>query len=296
MTLRHMRIFVAVCQCNSVTAAAKKLFLAQPAVSLAIRELESYYGIRLFDRISKRLYITEQGKQFLNYATHIVALFDDMEKEIKDWDSVGTLRVGSSITIGTNLLPGYVKIFKSQYPQMNLQVVINNSEEIEKSIIANEIDLALIEGVVHYPQTVYEELMDDRLIIICGKTHPLNNCKEVQLKDLPKYDFILREKGSGGRELFDSTMLVNHIEVKPVWESVSTQAIIKAVIAGHGISVLPYLLVKQYLKSNEISEVKLTDVSFNRKFYIIYHKNKYLTNSARDFISICKNYGNNLMI
>ena len=109
MTLRHMIIFRTVCEsdCNS-TRAADRLHMTQPAISLAIKELEQYYGVRLFDRIGRRLKITDSGKLFLQYAIHITDLFEDMETGLRDWDSKGILRVGASITIGSQFLPGYV--------------------------------------------------------------------------------------------------------------------------------------------------------------------------------------------
>lgn len=126
MTLRHIKIFLAVCQhdCNT-TKAAKALLMTQPAVSLAIRELEEYYGVRLFDRIGRRLNITEAGQQFLSYGSHIVALFDDMEKGLRNWDALGLLRVGASITIGAQLLPNYIRAFYAQYPGKEIQAVVD---------------------------------------------------------------------------------------------------------------------------------------------------------------------------
>ncbi|MHB8128118.1 MAG: LysR family transcriptional regulator, partial [Mobilitalea sp.] len=261
MTLRHMQIYITVCKFGNVTAAANNLFLAQPSVSLAIRELEEYYGVKLFDRISRKLYITETGKQVLNYATHIISLFDKMEQEIKNWDSIGTLRVGSSITIGYYLLPQYVKQFKKKYPQMKVQVIIDNSTEIEKRVISNEIDFGLIEGVVHSPHIMYEKFMDDELVLICGNNHPLANQDPIDVSVLQEYDFILREKGSGGRELFDSMMLIHNIKIEPLWESVSTQTIIRAVSECLGLSVLPFLLAKQDIENGNIQRIVVKDVT-----------------------------------
>lgn len=290
MTLKHLRIFVTVCNCNSVTAAAEKLYLAQPSVSLAIRELEDHYCVKLFDRISKKMYLTEPGKQLLNYANHIVSLFDEMESEIKDWDSAGILRIGSSITIGNHLLPEYIKIFKNEHPNIKIQVIINNSEEIEHSIMSNHIDFALIEGVIHNSHINSQTFMEDELVLICGINHPLSSLSEVEIEMLKECEFILREKGSGGRELFESTMLLHGMEIKPTWESVSTQAIIKAVSAGLGLSVLPYLLVKKDLELGSVKQIKIKDLSLNRKFHIIYHKNKFLTKAAKEFIDLCKTH------
>ena len=112
MTLRHMKIFMAVCdnRCNT-THAAESLHMTQPAVSLAIKDLEQYYGVKLFERLGGRLAITEAGQRLREYAAHISSLFDEMEKEIRDWDYFGVLRVGASITIGSQFLPNYVKSF-----------------------------------------------------------------------------------------------------------------------------------------------------------------------------------------
>ena len=293
MTLRHMKIFVTVCECHSVTAAAEKLYLAQPSVSLAIRELEEYYGIQLFDRISRKMLITEAGKLLLDYAIHIVDLFDTMEKEIRNWDSMGTMRVGSSITIGNFLLIRFVKEFKEKYPHIKVNVTIQNSEEIEKRIMDNDIDFGLIEGVVHNKHIVSEKFMEDELVFVCGKGHALAESKSMQASKLSEWDFILRERGSGGRELFESALLTHNIEITPIWESVSTQAIIKAVIEGLGLSVLPFELVKEELGNGNLIRLQIEEISLRRYFYIIYHKNKLLSHSAKEFINLCKKDSNN---
>ena len=111
MTLRHMKIYVAVFHHSNITKAAEELHLAQPSVSLAIKELEEYYGIRLFERMGRRILPTEGGKEFYGYALHIVSLFDEMEKKVRNWDTIGNLRVGASVTIGTQLLPEFRRLF-----------------------------------------------------------------------------------------------------------------------------------------------------------------------------------------
>ena len=288
MTLRHLRIFVAVCETGSVTAAGQKLYIAQPSVSLAVSELEDFYGLKLFDRISKRMYITESGKRFLQYATHIVSLFDDLESEIKNYDTTGILRIGTSITIGNCLLVQYIKAFKETHPHIKVQAVINNSYSIEQEILNNHLDIGLIEGEVHSTYIKSEAFMDDELVLICGITHRLAKIGEVDIDMLKSEDFILREKGSAGREVFDGIMAASGFEIVPLWESISTQAILRAVSAGLGLSILPFLLVKDYIERNEIQTVKIKEISLKRKFNIIYHQNKFITQSAQDFIDLCK--------
>ncbi|MCI9576076.1 MAG: LysR family transcriptional regulator [Clostridiales bacterium] len=288
MTLRHIKIFVAVCEYQSVTTAAEHLYLAQPSVSLAIRELEEYYGVKLFDRISRKLYLTSFGEEFLNYASHIISLFEEMETGMKNWDSVGVLRIGSSVTIGTYLMPQYVLEFQKKYPKMHLKIFVDNASMIEKMILANEIDFALTEGIVHSPHVAYKKFMDDELILLCSPNHPFSQKQKVSLSDLSDQDFILREKGSSTRELFDSVLLSHQMEIQPIWESINPQAIIKAVECGLGISILPYQLVKEELKNQQICRIWVEEISFKREYFIIHHKNKFLSKSAQAFMDLCR--------
>ena len=243
MTLRHIKIFVTVCQTGSITAAGEKLFIAQPSISVAISELENYYGIKLFDRISKRLYITEPGKKLLQYANHIVKLFDEMETEVKNFDNHGVIRIGASITIGTYLLPKYVKSFKEIYHILN-----------------NYIDIGLIEGNIHNSYIKSHHFKEDKLVLICGINHPLSNHDELDINDIKNENFLLREKGSAGRELCDNIFATAGIDLNIIWESSSTQAIIKAVTLGLGLSILPYLLVKDSINRKEIKMLNIKNL------------------------------------
>jgi len=288
MTLRHLRIFIAVCKYKSVTVAAQNLFLAQPTVSLAINELEEHYGIKLFDRISRKLYLTEIGEQFLEYSSHIISLFDEMEQAIKNENLLGTLKIGASITIGTFLLPQYVKSFRETHANVTINAIIDDSNSIAKKIKEDQIDFALIEGNMHDPNIVSTPFMDDELVLICNNEDELLNYDSICIDIIKNKDFILREKGSASRDIFDSKMFLHGITVRPIWESVSTQAIIKAVAAGLGISVLPYRMVKEDLDNNKIKSLEVEGLQFMRHYYIIHHRNKYLTQAASEFIDMCK--------
>lgn len=287
MTLRHMRIFVAVCECESVTAAAKKLFIAQPAASLAIAELEEYYGVKLFDRIARRLYITEAGKQFLQYAIHIVSLFDQLEQDVRNWDQIGVLRIGASITIGNYLLPEYAKAFQKLYPAIQMHVQIDNTEAVERAVLKNEIDVGLVEGEVASSYIEKICFMEDPLVLICSVDHPWAVREDIDINELRGVDFIMRERGSAGREIFDQALRVKKVEVVPSWQSVSTQAIIRAVAEGLGVSVLPNLFVKESLEKGEIASTRIRGLDLKRSFSVIRHRNKFLTEAAKSFIRLC---------
>ena len=128
--------------------------MTQPAVSLAIKELEQYYGVHLFDRIGRRLQITDAGQLFLQYAIHISDLFSDMETGLRDWDSKGILRIGASITIGSQFLPGYVKAFSQICPGIDARVTVAQSERLEQKVLANELDCAkIMKGITHLSES-----------------------------------------------------------------------------------------------------------------------------------------------
>lgn len=288
MTLRHLSIFQMVCKENSVTKAAKKLYLSQPAVSLAVKELEEYYGVKLFDRLSRRLYLTEAGKRMYDYAVHINALVGEMEELFRDWDKAGGLRVGTSITIGTYFIAGYVKEFQEMFPQITPLVTVNSSEIIEQMVLADDLDLGLVEGTVRAPELLVTDFMEDSLVPICAPNSPLAQSGTVSLAQVKKQYFLLREKNSGTRQIVDSVFYLQGFSVEPIWESTSTKAIVDGVANGIGISILPYRLVTGALEERRIAQFQIEECTFQRQFHLIYHKNKYLTPAMQAFMGLCK--------
>lgn len=291
MTLRHMKIFCAICEANfNTTRAAENLNMTQPAVSLAIKELERYYGIVLFDRIGRRLRITAAGENFLQYAVRIASQFDDMEREMRNWDSAGILRVGASITIGSQFLPSYVKAFYHRHPNTEVQVVISSSDKIEQALMCNKLDFALIEGISHNPAMHTEEYMEDRLSIIASPKEGYQQGQLLTLEQFRQQRFLLREHGSGTREVFDKALANAGISVNPIWEATSTTALVNAVINGLGIAVLPHRMIQGVLGRGLAVTVRVEGIDFRRSFYIIHHKDKYLTPAAKTFLDLCRNY------
>ena len=291
MTIRHMRIFLAVTENeNNLTRAASQLYMAQPAVTVAIQELEHYYGINLFDRLGKRLYLTEAGKQFREYVVRILGLFDDMEEGMKSWGSCGILRVGSSVTIGSQFMPGYVEEYAKTHPNIDTQVLIGPSDLIEKKILKNELDFALVESPVHENNLVAEQYMEDYLVIIA----PGNDRAETEMsvEKFAGQRLLLREPGSGTRESIEKVMEQFSVRLKASWEATSTTALVNAVISGLGISIVPRRMVEAPLRSGQIREIHVKGLEFRRYFYIVYHRDKLLTGPIRDFMELCRAYEN----
>ena len=291
MTIRHIRIFLAVCACGcNTTRAAETLHMTQPAVSLAIHELERYYGVLLFDRMGRRLVLTEAGSRFQEYGRHITGLFDDMEKTMRDWDRIGLLRVGASITIGSQFLPHYIKAFYARHPGAEVQVTVATSDELERRLMDNTLDLALMEGVPKSPAIRAEEYMEDHLTVICSNSSGFRQGQTLSLEEFCRQKFLLRERGSGTREEFERVMEAAGISVQPVWEAVSTTALVNAVICGLGIAVVPYRMVLGPLERGLVTAVRVEGLSFSRRFRIACHRDKYITPLASAFMDLCRNY------
>jgi len=288
MTLRHLNIFITVCKEKSITKAGEKLFISQPAVSNAIKELELYYRTPLFDRISKKLYLTESGKNLYQYALHITSLFDELNESMQSQNEAATLKIGSSITIGNYYMPQFIASFSQVHPRTKTYVTVQNSDIIEKMILENELDFAFIEGIVHSNQLISSDFMTDQLIFICAPSHPFLLKSNICIKELEQESFLMREKNSGTRELADSVLALHNCSVIPLWESSSTNAIIQAVSKGLGISILPIHLCEDKLKDGCIQTFSVPGITFERNYHIIYHKNKYISPAANTFIHFCK--------
>jgi LysR family transcriptional regulator, transcriptional activator of the cysJI operon len=288
MDIRHLKIFLAIYETGTTTAASSKLMIAQPSISYALSELEKHYGVQLFERFAKRLRVTDEGEYLYNYARHVIDLFDSMEENVRELGEGGILRIGSSITIGNNLLPNYIKQLKRMHPQIKVTVIIENTSTIEKLILANQIDIGLIEGNMNSQYIINHPFMEDQLVMICSPEHPYAKHKLIAPEVLAAEEFIMREKGSAVRGIFENVMQSKKIPIQIVWESVSIQSIINAVSANLGVSILPYGIVKNSLERGDISMVSINGLSISAEFSIIYHQNKLLNAILTDFIEICK--------
>lgn len=284
MTLRHMKIYLMVYQKENITKAAELLHMTQPAVTRAVQEMEQYYGIQLFERLNRRLYKTEVGKVFYEYALHIVDSFEQMEKSIRNWDELGIIRVGTSITIGNTLLPEVLSRFRKEFPDLRIQSTITNGANLQQALLENTLDFAVIEGEIEDERLCKDIIAKDKLMFIMPPDDIRVNKDTLLLKDLLQDDFLLREKGSAGRTFTDHIFAVHGIAINPVMESVSTQAIVQAVHKGLGISFLPERLVRPYIDSGFVATRIIDDESFERKNYLVWHRQKFLTKMAKEIM------------
>lgn len=287
MTIRHLKIFITVYDKQNMTAAANKLFMTQPSVSQAIKELEDYYEVALFERLSRKLYVTEAGEKLYQYAIHIIKLLDNVKDNLKENALQKKLIIGANYTVGVVLIHKYLEKFNNLCPNAEVMVKIDKSSILIEMLKKNELDFALIEEIENEPDLAKHFFYDDRIVIIANHEHHLFAKKEITPHDIVKEHLLLREKGSGVRNLFELRMKQIGLPVKPYWESTSTTALINAAENNIGIAVLPFQLVKDHIVSGSLKELKVKGMNFSRKLIIVHHKNKFLTNAMNDFIKIC---------
>lgn len=287
MTIRHLQIFVAVADCGKMRAAAERLHISQPSVSQAVRELESYYNIKLFERLSQRIYITETGKKLLPYARHIIDSFETMEGFINDTSSGNVIRVGGSVSVGTRLLPPMIKSLENEVPDVDVCVIVDNTAAIEGKIQRSELDIAVVEGIVRSDELVKKDIYDDELVLVVGPEHELFNHPGIKLKELTKHALISRESGSVERNQFEQFLLEHDIKMKNKWSCSNTETIKKAVLNGEGIAILSRMVIEKEIAAGEVRVLNVENTRMRRKIKLIYHKNKYISQSMKQFIGIC---------
>lgn len=291
MTKRSLDIFSAVVEKGSMSKAAKELMITQSSVSQVILDIEKEYNIVLFERLNNQLKLTPTGSEVYNYAKRIVNLSDELESILKHEANRLYIRIGCSISVGSTVMKSIILEILKQYPSINHHVIVANTSYIENLLLNNEIDIALIEGKILNPDLIQEKAMHDKMVLICGNTHKLYGKNSISIKDLEGVSLIMREKGSGTRDQFESVLRENHIEPTITCESFSYEAIKVAVEAGLGVSVISQRLVEDDAIKGKLWMCNFSDVSFDRYFSIVYHKDKYFTKTMRTFVQLCYDFG-----
>lgn len=288
MSIHHLRIFLCVTDEQSISKAANRLMISQPSVSQVIAELERQYGVRLFDRIGKRIYITESGSYLARYARQITSMYDEMERGVASSEEKGLMRIGASLTVGSTVLPELIIKMQIWLPSLQIRVVVKNTADIERMLLSNELDLALVEGSIHSEDLRQEAVAEDEVALVCGKTHPLYGKQRIGKTDLDEIAVILREKGSGTRELFERTMIAHDLNWRLIWECADSDGIVAPALQGIGVGVISKRLVERELTEGTLQYLAVEDMAFIRKFSLIAHKNKYFSPPMELFMQIAR--------
>ena len=206
ITIRHLKIFLTVAETRNMSEAAARLYVSQPTVSQTIGELEKMYKARLFERYPKELFLTEAGRTLRAQALLAVEAFDRLDEVMKGEGERPSLRIGATLTVGSTVLCPILDELRSVRPNVDLSVQVDNTRTIESKLLQNELDAAIVEGIIHREEILSSPIISDCLILVCSPDHPFAARKSVEPEELAAQPFVLREQGSGTRALFASFM------------------------------------------------------------------------------------------
>lgn len=286
MTLRHLEIFRTVCQRESITLAADHLNMTQPAVSQAIRELESFYRTKLFERMNRRIYITESGRILLQYADTILSQFQESVQVFQEAKQAGSCRFGVHVTFGETWLPGILRRLSGELPRMTVRAFVVNSRKNEEMLLRNELDFAVVDNVTLSPGLTAVPLCREPLAAVCRPDYRPGS--RITLSELAGERLLLREEGSGTRRSIDGVFQTAGESASAFLDSSSTSALLACAQAGLGITILARSLVREPIRMGALKELSVTDGNFFRQYYLAHHKNKYLTAGIRRVIQIIR--------
>ncbi|MEG0273873.1 MAG: LysR family transcriptional regulator [Longicatena sp.] len=285
MNIKMLQIFQKVCEEENITKAAAKLYMTQPAVSLAIKELEEELQVQLFDRFGKRIYLNAIGKAYLSKVQRVLHSYEDLIHISPSLEENCTIHLGSSITIANDHLPRVLQEFKKIYPNVKVVVCVESASKILQRLQQHTIDLALVEGVVVNEDWQQLRFSSYDLQILCHKEHPLAKKQTIEWNEVTKYQWLLREKGSAARDTFDSACRLHQMVIEPLWTSVNSQALLQAVRHNLGVSILPDSIIQTCPFRKELHTLTIRNEILCNENHIVYDKGLFLNEPLKTLLS-----------
>ena len=286
MTLRSLEVFLAVVEGGSMRAAAERLYISQPSVSGVVADLEDEYGVRLFERLGKKLCITQEGEQLAGYARRMLSLNEEIGRQMHCAGIRTPLRLGASVTVASGIMAELAGRVQGPSPY----VYVANTGIIEQKILRNELDVGIVEGHIKSEDLLVTPMMPDRLVLVCRPDHWCSGRDSIRLRELEAERLILREPESGTRQVLDLEFPRAGVSMQVGWECTTSQAILDAVAAGLGVALMsPRLLCK----GMNLAAIPISDGPVERWFSLVIHKDKYIGPPLRAFLELCKEYKEN---
>lgn len=286
MKIRQLYVFKTVCEEESITRAAEKLSMTQPAVSRTISELESALGSPLFERASRKVFINETGRLLLSKTIPLLELYEDLEESSQALERLSTLRIGSSCNIANYALPAVMSEFQVECADTPTVVTINNAHVIEHMLVHNQLDIALLEGVITHERLEKIPFSAYPLVVLCSPFHPLAHADIPTADRIAEEPLLLHEKGNAIRDTIDSAFMLRNISVTPRLTSVDSHALIEAVKHNLGITILPRILAEQELRRGELLEIPVQEMELSCVNHVVFQKDKFQTIAFQTFMNL----------
>ena len=279
--MRKLRIFKEVADTKSVSKAALKLHIAQPAVSLAIKELEQEFGCILFERLARRLYITEKGRTLLFDVNRVIEVYDAMITQMRQSNITRVMRIGIGIASSHGRFIDTMKWIKHIHPDWDVRVNIHISPLIQQMLLNNEIDVGIIEGPSNHPHLISRILYSENVVLLGSSKSPLTQIRVDELRHLP---MILREADSFSRSMIDERMALAGIRLNVLWSSSSIEIIQQAVREDLGYTFLPIGIAREHIENGELKIIKLEGIELRRTVCWVMHRDKVMTPAIEAFL------------
>jgi len=283
LTLEQLRIFVAVAERQHVTQAAQSLNLAQSAASHAVAALEARYDTKLFNRVGRRIELTEIGAVFLAEARAILAQVNRAEVALSEFGTMerGTLTIQASQTIAGYWLPRHLVAFRGAHPRIDVQLTIGNTARVADAIETGVAELGFVEGVVDKEELVSTRVALDQLVLVVGNEHPWAGGAMPTVDDLRDAEWVMRERGSGTRSVFEQVLRSHGVqpgELRVSLELPSNEAVRAAVEAGMGATALSASVAAASIENGLLAHVPLSLPQ--REFHVLHHRQRHLSRVA----------------
>jgi DNA-binding transcriptional LysR family regulator len=283
ITLKQLRVFDAVARTGNVSRAAETIPLSQSATSMSLADLEQHLGSPLFNRHGKKLQLNDYGRWLQPKVHQLLQQAEAIELSAHSGQLHGQLIVGASSTIGNFLLAALIADFVQQHPDVDIRLKVANSEQIVDDMVNLRVDLGLIEGICHSHQLTATRWRDDQLVTFCSPLHPLAQQHSVSLQQLEQQQWVLREIGSGTREIFTmaTQKKLKHLNVK--LELGNSQAIKQAVKTGLGLGCLSKLAIASEVEHGELVALTTPELIITRELFLLTGNHQYQSELSASF-------------
>lgn len=270
----RLKVFYIVAKRLNFTKGAEELYITQPAVSKHIHEIETFYKTQLFERNGTRIKLTQAGNILLKYAEEIFNIHRNIEFELSalEKDVKGTLQIGASTTVAQYFLPEHLASFKRKFPHLKIALSVNNTEYIENLLLENKINSGIVEGQTKRKDIRYAPLVKDEIVLCTAVSNPFSKKSVLSLKDFQQLPLVMRESGSGSREVIVSALKKSGIDLSSLhidMEFESTESIKSYLLNSDSFAFLSVASIFKELKNGELKIVDVKDLQIDRHFYFI---------------------------
>lgn len=285
LTLRQLEVFLAMAHAGSTRAAADRLARSQSAASTALAELEGALGVELFDRIGRRLQLNENGRALLPKAQALIEQANEVQTLYSD-EHAAPMRVAASFTIGEYLLPDLVSQWTQLHPRSQIQLRICNTSEVVEAVAALEVDVGFVEGSQTHADLVVRPWLADEMVVVAAPDHPLAP-QRATLRQLAEATWVMREPGSGTRQVADKWLLSHLGQVHVGFELGSTEAIKRVVATSDALGCLSRQAVEQSVADGRLVVLRTRLPKASRQLAVVLHRGKRLGRATTDFLAHC---------